>query len=87
MVFPQFTGKWRQGRAFTVLNDPAEHERSPEDRLTDIEVADQYNLKRKTLQKWRHLKKGPPFERAESKVLYRRADIEAWLAKYQVVAR
>lgn len=55
-----------------------------EDLLTEAEVAALLRLKPDTLRQWRtgkrHAGKGPTFiQRGKARVLYLRADLEAWL--------
>jgi predicted DNA-binding transcriptional regulator AlpA len=68
-------------RAHTVLSAS---KRSPEDLLTTLQTAEQYAIKPATLRNWRWKRQGPPFVRVGSKkIVYRRADVDAWLLQQQ----
>jgi predicted site-specific integrase-resolvase len=54
---------------------PAEHRL-----LTDREAPDVVGVKRKTLQEWRRLGKGPEFVRVSNRIFYRYGDLLAFLA-------
>jgi predicted DNA-binding transcriptional regulator AlpA len=51
------------------------------DLLTELEAAQLTRLKVKTLQSWRLLKRGPRFVKLGRRVLYPRAEIEAYIAR------
>lgn len=57
--------------------------------LTTAEAADHLRLKKRTLEEYRVQKKGPAYvklgETKRSNVLYRRSDLDAWMAA-QVVS-
>lgn len=53
--------------------------RFPSDLVAPIEVAIQLQRSVSTLERWRREQMGPPFLRVRGRVLYRRADLEAWL--------
>ena len=58
---------------------------SPEDRLTSREVTEQYRLSSAFLSNLRCQLEGPRFTRLGiRKILYRRADVEAWLQAHTV---
>lgn len=57
---------------------------SPADLLNERQVAGEFNISVKTLQNWRYHGKGPAYHKAESKVLYRRTDVESWLQARRV---
>jgi len=51
------------------------------DALTTQEVAERLRLSPRTLELWRQRGDGPPYVRVgPRRVLYRRADVETWLA-------
>jgi len=50
------------------------------DLLTPEETATQLRLAKQTLARWRCEGRGPAFLRLGARVLYRRADVEAWLS-------
>ncbi|PXW25056.1 UNVERIFIED_CONTAM: helix-turn-helix protein [Williamsia faeni] len=53
----------------------------PDEFLTTKQVSDQWPfLPAATLRYWRHVNEGPASFRAGSRVLYRRSEIERWLA-------
>ncbi len=52
--------------------------------LTQDEVAQWYGISKSKLEKWRCEKVGPPYIKPDGRVLYRVADIEAWLDQYRV---
>ena len=43
----------------------------------DLEA--RYGIPRKTSQKWRWSKEGPPYRKVGTRVLYKFAEVEAWL--------
>lgn len=47
--------------------------------LTAAQLATQLNRSVITLERWRRLRKGPPFYRLMGRVVYDQADIDAWL--------
>lgn len=47
--------------------------------LTTAEAADYLRQSPRTLIRWRGLRVGPPWTKAGQRVLYRRADLDAWL--------
>ena len=49
--------------------------------LTESEVADIFRLKVRTLQSWRHKKKGPPYFKDGGLIRYRASDVEEHLEK------
>ena len=51
----------------------------PQENLTTSEAAEYLKLASITLQVWRTNKKGPPYVRAGSRVLYRRVDLQRWM--------
>ncbi|MEG8179343.1 helix-turn-helix domain-containing protein [Nocardia terpenica] len=54
--------------------------RSPEEWLTTAEVAQQYKVKIGTLRYWRHIGYGPASFALGRKVVYRRGEVDAWIA-------
>lgn len=48
-------------------------------RLTSAQVAAQLSRSVITLERWRRLRKGPPFYRVMGRVVYDQADVDAWL--------
>jgi len=54
------------------------------DTLTPREAAESLNRSTVTLERWRRLRCGPPFYRVQNRVLYRAADIAAWLESQRV---
>ena len=58
---------------------------TPEDFLTSREVTAQFRFSSALLSSWRCKEEGPRFFRlGAKKVLYRRADVEAWLQAHAV---
>lgn len=51
------------------------------DYLTSQEAADFMRRPTSTLAYWRHRGEGPQYAKVGKRVLYRRADIEAWLSE------
>lgn len=51
-----------------------------EDQLTTLEVAQQYRFKVGTLRYWRHEGRGPASFARGRQVLYRRREVEEWIA-------
>lgn len=49
--------------------------------LTTAEVADLVRTSPETCRYWRHVGKGPRSFKVGRRVLYRREDVEAWLAE------
>ena len=47
---------------------------------TTPEAADYLRLKAQTLEKWRLTGRGPKFAKMGTRVVYRRSDLDAWLA-------
>jgi hypothetical protein len=56
--------------------------------MTPSEVAEVLRVKERTLEDWRLASKGPDYYRKgpgnKSQILYQRADVVAWLAKFRV---
>jgi hypothetical protein len=50
-----------------------------ENTLTSAQLAAQLNRSVVTLERWRRLRSGPPFIRMLGRVVYRQADVDAWL--------
>jgi len=78
----------RQHSPSTILSvplAPPPPQRSPDELLTDIQVAAETGLKRRTLQNWRSAGKGPPFVKLGASCRYRRADILAWIEAGRVL--
>ena len=50
--------------------------------MNQIELAARWNISPRTLERWRWLGEGPVFLKVSGKVLYRRADIEAYEAAH-----
>ena len=48
--------------------------------LTPDELASRYRIPKPTAAKWRWNGSGPAFVKLGSRVLYREADVEAWIA-------
>lgn len=51
--------------------------------LTTEDAAHHLRTSPRTLIRWRGLRKGPPYVRAGRKILYRPADIDAWLDSHR----
>lgn len=49
--------------------------------LTTAELAEHLKTSASTVRWWRHVSYGPPGIRVGRRVLYRTADVEAWLAQ------
>src|SRR5687767_3773139 len=52
----------------------------PTKHLNQIELARRWNMSVRTLERWRWLKKGPPYLKIGGRVVYRLEDIEAFEA-------
>ena len=48
--------------------------------LNQDELAQRWNLSARTLERWRWLKKGPPFLKVGGRVVYRLEDVESYEA-------
>ncbi len=56
--------------------------------LTSAELAAKLGRSVITLERWRRLRKGPPFYRVMGRVVYDQADVDAWLdAQKQATGR
>ena len=55
-------------------------------KLTTTELAAELKRSPETIMRWRRLRVGPPFLRVQGRVLYDRAQVEAWLKDQQVQA-
>ncbi|BDU77986.1 helix-turn-helix transcriptional regulator [Mesoterricola sediminis] len=67
------------------LNTPSTSQASPDDFLTSRDVTKQFRLSAAFLSALRCKGEGPRFTRlGRRKVLYRRADVEAWLKAHEV---
>ena len=51
------------------------------DLMNPTEVATQIRSTPSTLAYWRHIGKGPKYAKVGRRVVYRREDVEAWLAE------
>ena len=51
------------------------------DKLTTQELAAELKRTPETILRWRRLRTGPPYLRVQGRVLYDRADVEAWLTR------
>lgn len=49
--------------------------------MTTQEVADLVRSPRETVRYWRHVEKGPKWFKVGRRVLYKRTDVEQWLAR------
>jgi predicted site-specific integrase-resolvase len=49
--------------------------------LRTEELATQLGRSVVTLERWRRLRKGPPYIRMMGRVIYRQVDVDAWLEK------
>jgi predicted DNA-binding transcriptional regulator AlpA len=58
-----------------------------EELLSDVQIAQETGLNRRTLQKWRGQGKGPAFVKLEGLVRYRRRDLDRWLAESRMLQR
>jgi predicted DNA-binding transcriptional regulator AlpA len=49
--------------------------------LSERQVSSAFNISKKTLQNWRGMKppRGPAYQKAGRKVLYKRSDVQQWL--------
>ena len=52
--------------------------------LTPKQTSDYLQVTTRTLARWRNMRKGPPWVKAGHRVLYRRADLDAWLEQQRV---
>jgi len=60
---------------------------NPEDLLTTTELAEITRTPASTLRYWRHIGTGPHSFRLGRRVVYRRADVTAWLDEQSEAAR
>nr|WP_231373888.1 helix-turn-helix domain-containing protein [Thioalkalivibrio sp. ALE11] len=49
--------------------------------MTPQQAAEYLHLSPRTLIRWRNMRKGPPWVKLGHRVIYRRADLDAWLAR------
>ncbi|WP_017941536.1 MULTISPECIES: helix-turn-helix domain-containing protein [unclassified Thioalkalivibrio] len=49
--------------------------------MTPQQAAEYLHLSPRTLIRWRNMRKGPPWVKAGQRIIYRRADVDAWLAR------
>ena len=61
-------------------------EQSPQPYIDDRELARRTGIAAKTWQRWRGESEGPPYSKLGRRVLYRWADVEAWIANRRVGA-
>jgi hypothetical protein len=70
-------------RSSTLSQVKPEHSRSkflpPKQFLTDVEIEAAYGIRRKTLQNWRVLGRGPVYRKFGSAVLYNVRELEEWI--------
>jgi len=55
--------------------------------LFDKSLEGDYGIRRKTWQNWRSAGSGPPYFKIGARCLYRRGDVEAWLAARRIEPR
>jgi excisionase family DNA binding protein len=55
----------------------------PDQLLTEDEAAAYLRVRPRTLQRWRQLGRGPRFTRAGRRILYRMADLQAYLREQE----
>ncbi len=55
---------------------------STDDYLTVEEVAEEFRTTPATIHRWRYVGTGPPAARIGRRVLYRRADVDAWASSH-----
>jgi excisionase family DNA binding protein len=55
----------------------------PSQLLTEDEAATYLRVRPRTLQRWRQLGRGPKFTRAGRRILYRMADLQAYLREQE----
>ncbi|NQE93795.1 helix-turn-helix transcriptional regulator [Nocardia terpenica] len=58
-----------------------------DDLLTTVEVAEEYKFNVGTLRYWRHRGYGPASFARGRKVVYRRCEVEAWIAEQEQLTR
>lgn len=63
----------------TILEDG-----SADDLLNERQVSACFNIAVKTLQNWRYTQRGPAYQRAGRKILYRHGDVAEWLQRSRV---
>jgi excisionase family DNA binding protein len=68
-----------QEQTMTHQNPPTDHNEGQHDLLTITEAADLLGAPVATLRYWRHLGTGPASFRLGRRILYRRADVSAWV--------
>ncbi len=51
----------------------------PKEFTTETELASRLGRSRTTLQNWRRLGNGPPFQKLGGRISYRTADVQAWI--------
>jgi hypothetical protein len=84
--FPAAQPPQRASTPLTVLSSrsTAPQPRSADDYLDDKGLEREYVLKRKTWQNKRSAGTGPVYIKAGGRCLYRRKDVESWLASRRV---
>jgi excisionase family DNA binding protein len=55
--------------------------------LTETEAAEYLGISKKTLQRWRYSRSGPPYIKLKHLVRYPVEDLQSWLDRYKVSAR
>lgn len=64
----------------TIFSEPPlEDLLTPDDLIDDKIVSRLLGIKRRTVQRWRQIGKGPVFSKYEGSVRYRMADVLAWV--------
>jgi hypothetical protein len=53
--------------------------------LSDKDAAELLHARPQTLRAWRNRRKGPAFYKLSGRILYKREDLEAWIARCRVV--
>ena len=90
-IEPTHTAPWKLASSYALLSiaesllahdEPVPVQESKRDLLTSAEVAEMTRLPLATLRWWRHTgEAGPKSFKLGRRVMYRRADVEQWLAE------
>jgi len=51
--------------------------------LTEAELADALGICKRTVTRWRELRKGPPFTKLGRLIFYRQESVDAWVAAHE----
>lgn len=83
-VQDMFTALLDQGFVVASKQQSTQSSGPQREYLTETDVSERYNIPRKTLAFWRSEGRGPKYSKPGMRVLYRKADVDAFMAKYTV---